>query len=247
MPDFRVAETAAEHPKLRTVGLAAAGLWSMAGAYSMRELTDGWVPEYWVLTWPGARPAVKKLVEVGLWSKEARLGIPGYRFHDWLSIQRSAASVEAERAEGRERARKSRLARKASGERSGEASPEAVTHVRPESHDSRALPGSFPSGSSGEGSSGSERGQDRNAPRPRCPDHAQLPADQRPPACSACKRLRLQAEEQAAEQAELAASQRSQRRALIDDCPDCDHNGMRDLDALGLGRCTHPSLTVGAS
>lgn len=138
MPDFRVAETAPEHPKLRAAGLAAAGLWSMAGGYAMRELTDGWVPDYWVQTWPAGKKHAATLVKVGLWTPQERSGIPGYRFHDWHDIQRAAAAIHAERAEGRERARRSREKRR-SGERPAEASDAVTPDVRPESHDSLSL------------------------------------------------------------------------------------------------------------
>jgi hypothetical protein len=110
VPDFRVADTAPEHPKLRAAGIAAAGIWSMAGAHCMNpaHLTDGWVPEHWVHAWAGGRRAAAKLVEVRLWTRSARGGIPGYQFHDWLSIQRSAAQIEDEKAAARERAKRSR-------------------------------------------------------------------------------------------------------------------------------------------
>lgn len=108
MPDFRVADTAPEHPKLRAVGLAAVGLWATAGAYAMRELTDGWVPEYWVLTWPSGKAQAAKLVSVGLWRREPRKGIAGYGFHDWTDYQRPAEKIAKERAEARERMAKLR-------------------------------------------------------------------------------------------------------------------------------------------
>lgn len=250
MPDFRVAETAPEHPKLRAAGLAAAGLWSLAGAYAMRELTDGWVPDYWVNTWPAGKRQAGVLVKVGLWQHAERRGIPGYSFHDWLDIQRSAESVHAERAEARERARKRRASAKSSGERpperTGERTGEGSASVRKKSHDSRALPRALPpEGSSGEGRSGSERATSANG-RPRCSKHAELPPDQQVPACGECKRLRLEAEQHAADQEERAADERADRRARIDACPDCDEQGMRDFGELGAGRCTHPTLEVSA-
>jgi hypothetical protein len=103
MPDFRIHESAPEHPKLRAAGLAAAGLWSMAGAHSMKEGTDGWVPAYWVGTWPSGKRYAGVLVKVGLWTVEARNGIPGYRFHDFLDYQRSAKRIEEEREKARQR------------------------------------------------------------------------------------------------------------------------------------------------
>lgn len=103
MPDFRVADSAPEHRKLRAAGLPAAGLWSMAGAWAMRELTDGWVPRYWVASWPGGTRHARTLVSVGLWRPEQRDGIPGYAFHDWPEYQRSAEQVEQERQKARDR------------------------------------------------------------------------------------------------------------------------------------------------
>jgi hypothetical protein len=242
MPDFRVAETAPEHPKLRAAGLPAFGLWAAAGAYAMRELTDGWVPEYWITTWPSGKRQAAALVKVGLWSREERTGIPGYRFHDWTDYQRPAAKIHEERAKGRERAQRSRAR---NGERHGEAAdgraPQHDPDVRVQSHDSRALTRALTHGGSvGEGSSGSERGRDRNA-RPRCPQHAELPPDAPVPACGACKRLRLAAEADAAQDAEQADLDRALRRSLIDACPACDEQGMRET-SLGVARCTHPEL-----
>lgn len=98
MPDFRVADTAPEHRKLRTAGLPAAGLWAMAGGYAMRELTDGWVPAYFVQSWPNGTRSAAALVRVGLWTPETLDGIKGYRFHDWHDVQRSVNDILVDRA-----------------------------------------------------------------------------------------------------------------------------------------------------
>jgi hypothetical protein len=110
LPDFRVADTAPEHPKLRAAGLAAAGLWSLAGAYAMNpaHMTDGWVPLHWVQTWPSGKKHAAKLVEVGLWREETRNGLAGYRFHDWSDSQRSSSKVEDDRRKARERMKRLR-------------------------------------------------------------------------------------------------------------------------------------------
>ncbi|MGH3834166.1 MAG: HNH endonuclease [Pseudonocardiaceae bacterium] len=97
MPDFRVADTAPEHQKLRAAGLAAAGLWALAGAYAMRELTDGWVPAYWVTTWPSGKRHAATLMKVGLWTAGERNGMPGYLFHDWQHYQRTAEQLAVDR------------------------------------------------------------------------------------------------------------------------------------------------------
>lgn len=110
MPDFRVADTAPEHPKMRAAGPAAIGLWAMAGAYSMNpsHLTDGWVPEHWVKTWPSGLKLATTLVKVGLWSRADRDGIAGYRFHDWMDTQRSASSIEDDKRKARDRMARAR-------------------------------------------------------------------------------------------------------------------------------------------
>jgi hypothetical protein len=285
MPDFRVADTAPEHPKLRAAGLAAFGLWAAAGAYSMRELTDGWVPDYWVQTWPGGKKQATALVQVGLWYRETRHSLPGYQFHDWTDYQRSASKVHEDREKGRDRARRSR---ERHGERSPERSPEPVgdgsallgssngvtahglstqpargetdkerstsrlpaemaerspepdPHVRPESHDSRALTRALRGSSVGREGSSKQREGTRNGP-PRCSDHADMPRGLRPPPCGACKQLRLDAERDAADQEQRVADERAAHRARVDACRLCDDRGMREVgDALA--RCTHPTL-----
>lgn len=252
MPDFRVADTAPEHPKLRAAGLAAAGLWAMAGAYSMAptNLTDGWIPDHWVQGWPGGRKSAVRLVEVGLWRKEARHGIPGYQFHDWFDIQRAAAQIEEEKAAARERARKSRS-------RSGARAPERAPHVTRESRVSHTTPSPSPSPSPSSGDFGGDRpvldaGTPRDEPpapnldrsNPRCPRHRDVPADDPGPPCRACRDIRLDLE-----RTTTAAAPRRDLEAR--DCSWCDVNGWRVDPAnrhrgpLMPGvRCDHTPLTV---
>lgn len=112
-------------------------------------------------------------------------------------------------------------------------------------------------GGEGEGEGGgapvpedSGGGENKISPRPanldpenpRCGAHADIPATERGPNCRACAAVRRQLEADPS----LADDERARRRRLIDDCPDCDENGMRDFDGLGLGKCTHPNLTEGA-
>lgn len=100
MPDFRVPDTAAESGQLRAAGLAAAGLWTASGSWCMNpaHLTDGWVPVHYVTTWPGGKRLAAKLVEVGLWTPEKRLGVSGWQFVGWLNDQRSAEQIATEKA-----------------------------------------------------------------------------------------------------------------------------------------------------
>lgn len=249
MPDFRVADTAPEHPKLRLAGLAAAGLWSLAGAWSMRELTDGWVPEYWTHGWPQGQRSAAALVEVGLWQPEERQGLTGYRFHDWPDYQRAAEKIRDERSKAADRAARSRArAAQRNGARTNEPSrdtrgttPAAPTaHATCESHDSLPLP-LPPGGPGGMNGSPPARADSQTTP-PRCPDHEHIPADQPVPPCGACRDLRQQAESDTLARVQAGiqdrADQAAARQAAIDGCTGCDQLGWRETGA-GLVRCDH--------
>lgn len=93
MPWFRVDDNADDHPKFHAAGNAAIGLWTRCGAWSMRQLTDGYVPG-WVAERYGTPAQIRRLVEVGLWDEKD----DGYVFHDWQDRQPSRAKVEADRA-----------------------------------------------------------------------------------------------------------------------------------------------------
>lgn len=245
MPDFRVADTAPEHRKLRAAGLAAAGLWAMAGGYAMRELTDGWVPEYWVTTWPSGKRHAATLVKVGLWRHEDRDGIPGYRFHDWFTIQRPADKIRDDRHRARERAAKSYANRAPNVQR-------RKNESAPNLHDSLSL-ALTPKGLSGEGTSGKQRAQDHERPpqttltseNNRCAVHAALGPDQAVPNCGTCADLRRSAERHAADQAAAERDARAERRAVIEACDRCDDRGMREIGPERLpARCSHDRSAV---
>lgn len=110
MPWFKVDDTLAFHAKVLTAGNAALGLWTRAGAWSMQQLTDGFIPTH-VARQLGSRNEARRLVEAGLWIEKD----DGYLFHEWDQRQPSRVQVEAEReaarirqANGREKARKKR-------------------------------------------------------------------------------------------------------------------------------------------
>lgn len=104
MPWFRVDDTLATHPKARAAGLPAMGLWTVAGAYASQHLTEGYVPEWYVDTWPSGRRHAERLVKAGLW-----IEVPGgWMFHQWDERQPTKAQVEATRKAARDRQRKRR-------------------------------------------------------------------------------------------------------------------------------------------
>jgi hypothetical protein len=325
MPDFRVADTAPEHPKLRRAGLAAAGLWATSGAWAMRELTDGWVPDYYIRSWPSGRRLAGILIDVGLWTPEKRGDLAGYRFHDWADYQRTTEQlaaataatatrravyadpvlVAAVRTRDQDRCRYcgrrvnwrdrrgaggatfdhvNPLARDGSGDNSPgnvvvacrgcnaskrDRTPEQAgmtlrpppdqppsamaqnqigSSSRPSSDLDPEQVGFSPphphpvpsSGAVGGGSSRNERAKITSPPR--CEDHQDWPADQPIPRCGGCRRVRLAAEQHAADQHERAELVKAHRRRAIDACPGCDEFGMRDMGDLGVARCSHPDL-----
>ncbi|MBB1153972.1 hypothetical protein [Amycolatopsis dendrobii] len=190
MPDFRVSDTASEHPKLRAAGLAAFGLWAAAGSWCMNpaHLTDGWVPLYYVQSWSSGKKLAKKLVEVGLWSEETRDSTPGFRYHDWTDIQRSRSSIEDEKRKARDRMARVRSGSvRANKERTFDRTgPEGSANV----HDSLTLTLTHtPSGDLGGEVTNAPRGFER--PPAQCPRHRGNP---NAPACGACADARRSAE-----------------------------------------------------
>lgn len=243
MPDFRVADTASEHPKLRAAGLPAAGLWSMAGSWSMNpaHMTDGWVPEYWVVGWPQGKKSAAKLVEVGLWVPMERGGQPGWQFHDWFDINRSASSVEDEKRKARERMTRIRSANVrpntngTSDRTKAEPSAERAANV----HDSLTQ-SLTPRGEVG-GVSPVGRythAREENRPPEKCPKHIN---DADPPPCGACADARRVVQAWDVDQGKAT-------RVAVRACSLCDGDGWRWVNpqrrSLGVrsgpdARCDH--------
>lgn len=125
MPWFRVDDTLNAHPKARTAGLPAMGLWVVAGAYSAQYLTEGFVPEWYVASWPSGKKHAARLVAAGLWSRAPE----GWQFHQWEERQPTKEQVEADRAKTRDRQRKYRDKRRDAAVSDGGSN--AVTNAAP--------------------------------------------------------------------------------------------------------------------
>ena len=76
-------------------GRAAIGLWAIAGAWCMEQLTDGFLPEPRVRMFGWQKKHAELLVEAGLWHEVKG----GYLFHEWLDRNPSKADVLRARAE----------------------------------------------------------------------------------------------------------------------------------------------------
>jgi hypothetical protein len=96
MTYFRLDDHVDEHPKIAGLSDAAFRQFVTAIAYSSRNLTDGLVPRG--VTWV-RKAATDELIAMGLWEPMER----GWQVHDYLDHQRSAATVQEQRAKARER------------------------------------------------------------------------------------------------------------------------------------------------
>lgn len=100
---FKVDDTFPLHAKVLAAGNASVGLWVRAGAWSMQQLTDGFIPQHVARTL-GTPGEAKRLVTVGLWVDAEG----GYQFHQWTEVQRTKEQVEADRHAASERQRHAR-------------------------------------------------------------------------------------------------------------------------------------------
>ena len=108
MPWFNTDSKLHSHPKPRRAGLEAMGLWAVAGAYCADILTDGFVPDWYIETWPKGHKLAQKLIEAQLWDQADG----GYQFRSWAEYQRTKEQVEEAKAEARERQRRHRASKK---------------------------------------------------------------------------------------------------------------------------------------
>ena len=103
MPWFKVDDGFDSHPKVLDVPLRAIGLWTKAGAWSARNLTDGEVPSSAVRVLGGTKNDADRLAAAGLWDvvKDERGTV--YRFHDWEEFNPTSSQVKEQRRKTAER------------------------------------------------------------------------------------------------------------------------------------------------
>ena len=92
----------------RSKRTAAIGLWTIAGAWSAHDLTDGFVPAFMIEEWGGTEADADELIRAGMWAEDEHDGDPGYQFVNWAEYQPMKADVEAKREYERERKRQQR-------------------------------------------------------------------------------------------------------------------------------------------
>lgn len=114
MPWFRVDDSFGDHPKVLDLDLATIGLWTLAGTYASRYLTDGLITDSALrriaphVSIGTKRKLAARLVAAGLWE----LVDDGTQIHDFGDYNPDAATEKEKRRKRAEAGRKG-------GERSG--------------------------------------------------------------------------------------------------------------------------------
>jgi hypothetical protein len=111
MTRFKVDDGMHDHPKFDETSDAAIALWTRAGSWSCRYLTDGFIPLARVARLRGTLQSAEELVRAGLWHRVRDGHRDGFLFHDWSQINDTKSDVESYRARDREdkKARRAKL------------------------------------------------------------------------------------------------------------------------------------------
>lgn len=98
---FYVDDNFSTHPKCIGISMEAVGVWTMAGTWCARHLTDGYIPADALPMVCGRKVnrAAQELVNRTLWTPTG----DGWQFVDWLQWQKPRAEIEAKRADARKR------------------------------------------------------------------------------------------------------------------------------------------------
>jgi hypothetical protein len=225
MPWFKVDDAFHSHPKVRSCGYAAIGLWVVCGSYCASYMTDGFIPETYIkMTGNNGTRLAAKLVSAGLWYPDERDGETGWSFHDWDHFQPSKSQVEAARKRDRLRKEAMRLSAR---------NPSGV----PTESDISLIPAHpIPSRPSSNGHLGGVSNVSSGAPTP-CPKHPDGPNHNQP--CRNCQRTRQAAE----------ANQTARTEALrafwadVESCKACTPKGWTET-VNGAVRCQHHDWSV---
>lgn len=103
---FKVCNSLAQHRKALEAGTEAIGLWTLAGAWSCGQLTNGFIPDYALARLAAnAEALASRLVQAGLWERVEN----GYQFHEWTEYQPDAEQERRRQEQRREAGRKGGL------------------------------------------------------------------------------------------------------------------------------------------
>ncbi|MGH3627847.1 MAG: hypothetical protein ACRDRL_10470 [Sciscionella sp.] len=209
MPWFKVDDSFYDHPKIFDAPDCAVALWTRAGAWSARNLTDGFVPaKLPARLCDDPDTAIGQLVDRGVWRRTKA----GYQFHDWSEYQPTAETVRDLRQKRADAGRKGGLAGK-TGKQNGSKTQASASHFAKQN----GTP-SRPVLSSGylEGVSPDSTAREKRPPD-KCSKHENDPD---PPNCRACADTRRAAET-------FDEHQRMATVMTARACPRCDTDGWR--------------------
>lgn len=175
---FKVDDSFYDHPKVFDAPDCAVALWTRAGTWSARNLTEGFVPSGMpARLCDDPDTAAKELVRRGLWLRIAG----GYRFHDWGDFQPSKESIEdlrTKRAAAGKLGGQAKAARQSGSKPLASASPVAKQNATPTRPDPKGREGPT---TNSQGETSVTRAIPE--PPPRCPKHHDDPD---PPPCGPC-------------------------------------------------------------
>jgi hypothetical protein len=213
---FKVDDSFYDHPKIFDAPDCAVALWTRAGTWSARNLTDGFVPAGMpARLCDDPETAVGQLLNRGLW-KKAR---GGYKFHDWADYQPSAESVKTlreKRSQAGKRGGQAKAAKQTAGKSLASASPVAkqtATPTRP-----------VPKGRGGTGDLQGDKAVTRtreDPPSPRCEKHQDADGSEPCGACADARRTRTRWDIADADRRRNAPKCRSHRGQPADNCALC--------------------------
>lgn len=126
---FKVDDSFESHPKVKAIPrgasrLRAVGLWTLAGDWCARNLTDGLLPKDMVAELGGSKVDAEHLHRVNLWEDKG----DAWLFHDWSEYQPTRAKKDAERE-----------AKRQAGARGGKASGRSRREAKTKQDASRSL------------------------------------------------------------------------------------------------------------
>lgn len=105
---MKVDDGLGQHRKIlsipRIIRKQSIGVWTLAGSWVSANLTDGYVPAYYLDEIGADQIEVDALVKAGLWEAVEE----GFQFHDWLDVNPSKVQVMAERRASADRQKRAR-------------------------------------------------------------------------------------------------------------------------------------------
>lgn len=182
---FKVDDSFYDHPKVFDASDAAIALWTRAGSWAARNLTDGFVPHGLLARLStNAEAASKELLDRGLWQRMRG----GYLFHDWAEYQPTREKVIHNRKQtaARQAAMRERK-KKPSSEDNPSRRDSRVSHTSSHavSHTTPTRPDPPPKGGEGRGVAAN------SSPPGQCRRHRGQPADN----CAMCRSEAIAARE----------------------------------------------------